>query len=89
MSSNTLRRQENLQRARSEETWDIIVIGGGATGLGTAVDAAARVRVARLGPATDLAVVGRVACASLRQRCLLPDAGGGVAADGYPCAGGG
>jgi len=42
MSSNTLRRQENLQRARSEETWDIIVIGGGATGLGTAVDAAAR-----------------------------------------------
>jgi len=42
MSVNTLSRQENLRRARTEETWDIIVIGGGATGLGTAVDAAAR-----------------------------------------------
>ncbi|WP_437230708.1 glycerol-3-phosphate dehydrogenase/oxidase [Planctomicrobium sp. SH661] len=26
----------------SEETWDVVVIGGGATGLGTAVDAASR-----------------------------------------------
>jgi len=42
MSLNTLSRPENIQRARAEETWDIIVIGGGATGLGTAVDAAAR-----------------------------------------------
>src|SRR5689334_1948262 len=37
-----LRRQELLDRLRSREAWDIVVIGGGATGLGTAVDAAAR-----------------------------------------------
>jgi glycerol-3-phosphate dehydrogenase len=30
------------QRARQEYTWDLIVIGGGATGLGSAVDAASR-----------------------------------------------
>lgn len=42
MSANTLSRQENLQRVRAEETWDIVIIGGGATGLGTAVDAATR-----------------------------------------------
>jgi glycerol-3-phosphate dehydrogenase len=38
----SLTRTENLDRLRSAETWDILVIGGGATGLGTAVDAAAR-----------------------------------------------
>ena len=38
----SLSRPENLDRLRSPETWDILVIGGGATGLGTAVDAAAR-----------------------------------------------
>ncbi len=31
-----------LDRLRAGGTWDILVIGGGATGLGTAVDAAAR-----------------------------------------------
>jgi glycerol-3-phosphate dehydrogenase len=31
-----------LERIRSEERWDVVVIGGGATGLGTAVDAASR-----------------------------------------------
>jgi glycerol-3-phosphate dehydrogenase len=31
-----------LQRLRDETEWDIIIIGGGATGLGTAVDAATR-----------------------------------------------
>ena len=32
-----------LERARSRNTpWDIVVIGGGATGVGVAVDAAAR-----------------------------------------------
>src|SRR3954467_8640487 len=31
-----------IERIRAGGTWDIIVIGGGATGLGTAVDAAAR-----------------------------------------------
>src|SRR5271165_7090858 len=37
-----LSREGNLERLRSHESWDILVIGGGATGLGTAVDAAAR-----------------------------------------------
>ena len=35
-------RNEALGRLRSGETWDVIVIGGGATGLGTAVDSATR-----------------------------------------------
>jgi glycerol-3-phosphate dehydrogenase len=35
-------RNEILERIQSEEKWDVIVIGGGATGLGTAVDAASR-----------------------------------------------
>ena len=35
-------REEMLDRLRAGETWDVLVIGGGATGLGTAVDAAAR-----------------------------------------------
>src|SRR5208282_948675 len=39
---NSLSRNEGLDRLRGGETWDILVIGGGATGLGTAVDAAAR-----------------------------------------------
>src|SRR5580658_4356982 len=39
---NSLARNESLDRLRDGETWDILVIGGGATGLGTAVDAAAR-----------------------------------------------
>jgi glycerol-3-phosphate dehydrogenase len=35
-------REEILGRVRAGERWDLVVIGGGATGLGTAVDAAAR-----------------------------------------------
>lgn len=36
-------REENLARIESEpDGWDVIVIGGGATGLGTAVDAVSR-----------------------------------------------
>lgn len=35
-------RDELLQRLDDAETWDIIVIGGGATGLGTAVESASR-----------------------------------------------
>src|SRR4051794_33524890 len=38
----SLSRAENLVRLRAGTTWDIVVIGGGATGLGAAVDAAAR-----------------------------------------------
>jgi glycerol-3-phosphate dehydrogenase len=42
MPAHTLSRQENLDRLRNGGTWDVVVIGGGATGLGTAVDASAR-----------------------------------------------
>jgi glycerol-3-phosphate dehydrogenase len=38
----SLDRAKALDRLRSGETFDVLVIGGGATGLGTAVDAAAR-----------------------------------------------
>src|SRR3954465_1465033 len=37
-----MKRAESLDRVRAGETWDLLVIGGGATGLGTAVDASAR-----------------------------------------------
>jgi glycerol-3-phosphate dehydrogenase len=37
-----MQRDEMLARARSGEQWDVVVVGGGATGLGTALDAAAR-----------------------------------------------
>ena len=37
----SLSRRESLQRLR-DGAWDVVVIGGGATGLGAAVDAAAR-----------------------------------------------
>jgi glycerol-3-phosphate dehydrogenase len=38
----SLSRSESLDRLRDVATWDVVVIGGGATGLGAAVDAAAR-----------------------------------------------
>ena len=37
-----MNRAEMLQRLNNESEWDIVIIGGGATGLGTAVDAASR-----------------------------------------------
>lgn len=37
-----MRRESVLSELRAAKPWDIIVIGGGATGLGTAVDAASR-----------------------------------------------
>ncbi|MDG2014539.1 MAG: glycerol-3-phosphate dehydrogenase/oxidase [Pirellulaceae bacterium] len=37
-----MNRKELLNQANATDAWDVIVIGGGATGLGTAVDAAAR-----------------------------------------------
>ena len=37
-----MRREELVQAVETGEQWDLSVIGGGATGLGTAVDAAAR-----------------------------------------------
>nr|WP_210405639.1 FAD-dependent oxidoreductase [Paludisphaera borealis] len=42
MPTHTLSRQENLDRLRAGGIWDVVVIGGGATGLGTAVDASTR-----------------------------------------------
>jgi glycerol-3-phosphate dehydrogenase len=37
-----MNRDEQLARLRADEDWDVAVIGGGATGLGVALDAAAR-----------------------------------------------
>src|SRR3954454_21515631 len=37
-----MQRAELLDRIRNRETWDLVIIGGGATGLGAAVDAASR-----------------------------------------------
>lgn len=37
-----MKREEMLQRLESEAEWDIAIIGGGATGLGVAVDATTR-----------------------------------------------
>src|SRR5262245_52727600 len=37
-----MNRDDMLKRAGESRVWDFIVIGGGATGLGTAVDAASR-----------------------------------------------
>ncbi|REH00457.1 glycerol-3-phosphate dehydrogenase/oxidase [Flavobacterium aquicola] len=37
-----MNRKEQLNKLAEEVTWDIIIIGGGANGLGTAVDAASR-----------------------------------------------
>jgi len=37
-----MRRDDLLARIRERERWDLVVIGGGATGLGTTVDAASR-----------------------------------------------
>lgn len=37
-----MNRSTQLQQLREDLTWDMVIIGGGATGLGTAVDAASR-----------------------------------------------
>lgn len=37
-----MRREAMLDRARSGDPWDVLILGGGATGLGIAVDAALR-----------------------------------------------
>lgn len=37
-----MNRDQLLQRLRIEQEWDVIIVGGGATGLGVAVDAATR-----------------------------------------------
>ena len=42
MSNTPLSREDSLARLREPHPWDILIIGGGASGLGAAVDAAAR-----------------------------------------------
>jgi glycerol-3-phosphate dehydrogenase len=37
-----MRREKAIDRIENTKSWDFLVIGGGATGLGVAVDAAAR-----------------------------------------------
>lgn len=37
-----MKREHSLKALRSEKDWDVLIIGGGATGLGIAVDAASR-----------------------------------------------
>ena len=37
-----MNRDLNLNKITSEENWDLIVIGGGASGLGVALDACSR-----------------------------------------------
>lgn len=44
-----------LGRLRSEEIWDVVVIGGGASGLGTAIEAASRGHSTLLLEASDFA----------------------------------
>lgn len=41
-TKNIFNRKDALAKMSSEKVWDVIVIGGGATGLGVAVDAACR-----------------------------------------------
>jgi glycerol-3-phosphate dehydrogenase len=50
-----MNRADLLDRLRTEPRWDLIVIGGGATGLGAAVDAAARGYTTLLVEAHDFA----------------------------------
>ncbi len=37
-----MKRTEQLQQAKTDKIWDVVIIGGGASGLGIAVDAATR-----------------------------------------------
>ena len=37
-----MKRQEMIDRLEQTSTWDVVVVGGGATGVGIAVDAASR-----------------------------------------------
>ena len=37
-----MNRSTQIQQLREDVIWDMVIIGGGATGLGTAVDAASR-----------------------------------------------
>ncbi|MCT4536047.1 glycerol-3-phosphate dehydrogenase/oxidase [Halodesulfovibrio sp.] len=38
----SVQRSESIERIESQDVWDVLIIGGGATGLGSGVDAASR-----------------------------------------------
>lgn len=63
--STTNPRADALTRLRADETWDVLIIGGGATGLGTAVDAASR------GYRTLLLEAGDYACGTSSRSTKL------------------
>ncbi|MEX6686735.1 glycerol-3-phosphate dehydrogenase/oxidase [Danxiaibacter flavus] len=50
-----MKRSEIINRIENDEVWDFIIVGGGATGLGTALDAASRGYSAVLFEQADLA----------------------------------
>lgn len=50
-----MNRIEQLEKLKQNQTWDIIIIGGGANGLGTAIDAASRGFTTLLLEAVDFA----------------------------------
>jgi glycerol-3-phosphate dehydrogenase len=54
-STQGLSRDRTWQALHEQPTWDICVVGGGATGLGTALDAAARGFSVVLAEAEDFA----------------------------------
>ena len=60
-----MKREALLARLRSTPEWDVLIIGGGATGLGCAVDAAARGYTTLLLEAHDFA---RYAALQLEER---------------------
>jgi len=53
-----MNRIEQLEKLKQSQVWDIVIIGGGANGLGTAVDAASRGYKTILLEAVDFAKVG-------------------------------
>ena len=55
MSPALFARERLLEQLRAPRTWDLVVIGGGATGLGVALDAAARGLAVALVEADDFA----------------------------------
>ena len=71
MHAADLSRPALIARLREARIWDVVVIGGGASGLGCAVDAAAR------GPSVLLIEAqGFAAGTSFRATKLVPGGGG-------------
>ena len=60
-----MNRADLLSRASGQGAWDVIVVGGGATGLGAAVDAAARGYSTLLLEQSDFGLEGLVFAAGL------------------------